>query len=36
MKNWPFPPVTGPVPWTAAKQAAYKREQHKQLPDAPF
>ena len=24
---WPFPPKGGPIPWTPAQQAAYKRQQ---------
>lgn len=25
-KNWPFPPSTGPVPWTKAQIAEYQRK----------
>lgn len=25
--TWPFPPPGGPVPWTPAQQAAYRRKQ---------
>lgn len=36
--TWPFPPATGPVPWTKKQIAAYERAQRKQpdLPNAPF
>ena len=34
--TWPFPPPTGPIPWTPAQQSAYKRKQREQLPSAPF
>ena len=36
MNSWPFPPITGPIPWTPAQQTAYKKQQQQQLPDAPF
>ena len=28
--NWPFPPPGGPIPWTPAQIAAYKRQQQQQ------
>ena len=34
--SWPFPPLTGPVPWTAKQEQAYKAAQRAQLPEAPL
>ena len=34
--SWPFPPATGPVPWTKAQEKAYQEQKRQQLPDAPF
>ena len=41
--NWPFPPISGPVPWTRAQELDYQRQQRQQeaqdranLPAAPF
>jgi hypothetical protein len=34
--SWPFPPPTGPVPWTPAQQRAYQRQQRDQAEPAPF
>ena len=34
--TWPFPPPTGPVPWTPQQIAEYQRQQHQNLPAAPF
>ena len=31
---WPFPPATGPVPWTPSQQAAYRRQQREQAGEA--
>lgn len=28
--TWPFPPSGGPIPWTPAQVAAYKRQQQQQ------
>jgi len=36
MSNWPFPPVTGAVPWTAKQIKAYNQAQRAQLPEAPL
>jgi hypothetical protein len=33
---WPFPPPTGPVPWTAKQVREYAQEQLKKLPEAPL
>lgn len=33
---WPFPPPTGPVPWTKAKERAYQRQQREQAEEAPL
>ena len=33
---WPFPPPTGPVPWTPQQQRAYQRQQRKHWEDAPL
>ena len=35
MNTWPFPPITGPVPWTAKQVRDYERQQREQQP-APF
>ena len=36
MTNWPFPPTTGAVPWTAKQIKAYNQAQRAQLPEAPL
>ena len=36
MNTWPFPLPTGPVPWTAEQQRAYKQQQRDQQGDAPW
>jgi hypothetical protein len=36
MNNWPFPPPTGPIPWTAAQVKRYAREQREAMPEAPL
>jgi hypothetical protein len=34
--NWPFPPATGAVPWTAKQIKEYEQAQRAQLPEAPL
>lgn len=34
--TWPFPPITGPVPWTVQQIREYQRQQREQQPAAPF
>jgi hypothetical protein len=34
--QWPFPPPTGPVPWTAADEREYAKQQREQAPEAPL
>jgi len=34
--DWPFPPTTGAVPWTAKQIKAYQQAQRAQLPEAPL
>ena len=36
MTNWPFPPATGAVPWTAKQIKAYQQAQRAQLPESPL
>lgn len=36
MTTWPFPPPSGPVPWTKAQECAYQQQQRNQLPEAPL
>jgi len=33
---WPFPPASGPVPWTAKQQQEYARQQREQQEPAPW
>jgi hypothetical protein len=33
---WPFPPSTGPVPWTTKQVREYAQQQRNQLPEAPL
>lgn len=33
---WPFPPPSGPVPWTPAQQRSYQRQQRKNWEEAPL
>jgi hypothetical protein len=33
---WPFPPPTGPVPWTAKQLREYAQQQRNKLPEAPL
>jgi hypothetical protein len=32
--TWPFPPPSGPTPWTPAQQQAYRRQQRDQVGEA--
>lgn len=34
--NWPFPPPTGPVPWTPAQEQAYQRKRLSEAPESPL
>lgn len=34
--TWPFPPPTGPVPWTPAQERAYQRKRLDDAEEAPF
>jgi hypothetical protein len=34
--TWPFPPASGPTPWTAKQKSDYAKQQRQQLPTAPF
>jgi len=34
--NWPFPPASGAIPWTKAKEQAYQQAQRNQLPESPM
>lgn len=34
--SWPFPPPTGPVPWTPKQIREYERQQREQQEPAPF
>lgn len=36
MTTWPFPPLSGPVPWTRKQIADYNRARQQQQPAAPF
>ena len=36
MTNWPFPPLTGLVPWTAEQIKAYQLKQRAKQQDALF
>jgi hypothetical protein len=31
---WPFPPPTGPVPWTAKQMREYAQQQRNNMPEA--
>jgi hypothetical protein len=33
---WPFPPPTGPVPWTQKQIAEHARKTREELPEAPL
>ncbi len=32
--NWPFPPASGPIPWTKAQEQAYQKQKRDELEDA--
>ena len=34
--TWPFPPPSGPVPWSKAQEKQYQQQQRSKLPDAPL
>jgi hypothetical protein len=34
--NWPFPPPTGPIPWTAKQKADYEQNKRNQQGGAPW
>lgn len=34
--SWPFPPATGPVPWTSKQIKDHAQQQRAQLPEAPL
>jgi len=34
--TWPFPPPSGPVPWTPEQVKRHARETREALPPAPF
>lgn len=36
MSVWPFPPPTGPVPWTKKQEQDYQRQQRDKTPEAPW
>jgi hypothetical protein len=36
LTNWPFPPATGAVPWTAKQIKEYAQQQRQQAEDAPL
>jgi hypothetical protein len=36
LTNWPFPPATGAVPWTAKQIKEYNQAQRAQLPESPL
>jgi len=36
LTNWPFPPATGAVPWTAKQIKEYAQQQRNQLPESPM
>lgn len=33
---WPFPPSTGPTPWTAKQIKEYQRQQREQAEESPL
>lgn len=33
---WPFPPLTGPIPWTAKQIKEYERQQREQAEESPL
>jgi len=36
MSNWPFPPATGAVPWTAKQIKAYQQAQRNKYEESPL
>jgi hypothetical protein len=36
LNTWPFPPPTGPVPWTPKQIKEYNQRQRNEAPDAPL
>jgi hypothetical protein len=36
MSNWPFPPTTGAVPWTAKQIKKHAQQERQQLPESPL
>ena len=34
--SWPFPPPTGPVPWTPKQIREYAEKKRQQLPESPL
>ena len=34
MNTWPFPPATGPVPWTNKQIQEYSKQQRQQMEEA--
>lgn len=34
--NWPFPPPSGPTPWTPEQMRDYARQQRDNMPPAPL
>ena len=36
LTNWPFPPATGTVPWTAKQIKEYEQQQRAQLQESPM
>lgn len=36
MNTWPFPPPSGPVPWTTKQKHDYDRAQREKAGDAPL
>lgn len=33
---WPFPPLTGPIPWTAKQIKQYEHQQREKAEEAPL
>lgn len=36
MTVWPFPPPSGPVPWTPHQEREYQRQRLRDAEEAPF
>ena len=34
--DWPFPPATGPMPWTNKQKQAYAKQQREEAGEAPL